>query len=403
LPKSTIACLELCPAEAFLDHPIRKQIQRSAAFLMMVRAISKEYRDDEYRKARPKLSLGKDDVIKLSDDLGLHPAMKGLMPVLESQAFSMVHGVGHPSPNRSHFESMDIWHTCQRNDNRVASGWLGRIMENGLVSDGDAAAYHLGGEPLPMALVGRGVQVPSIREVEQIKFKASALYTLNAGMNGDNQTGVSDRMQAGTIYAGEAGESEELLSFLSASTDSAVRTSQRITGVLSNARDDAEFPASQLGEKLKVISRLILAGLKTRVYYVTLDGFDTHANQWAAHTGLLCQWADALGAFHQRLSQAGESERLLVMTFSEFGRRLKENASGGTDHGAAAPMFLSGPKLPQLQVGAIPSLTDLDDGDLKYHTDFRQVYATVIEHWLRQTSEHSLGGRFEPLSGMFHS
>jgi uncharacterized protein (DUF1501 family) len=157
LPKSTIACLELCPAEAFLDHPIRKQIQRSAAFLMIVRTISKEYQDDEYRKARPKLSLGKDDVIELSDDLGLHPAMKGLMPVLESQAFSMVHGVGYPSPNRSHFESMDIWHTCQRKDNRVASGWLGRIMENGLVSDGDAAAYHLGGEPLPMALVGRGV------------------------------------------------------------------------------------------------------------------------------------------------------------------------------------------------------------------------------------------------------
>jgi uncharacterized protein (DUF1501 family) len=222
-------------------------------------------------------------------------------------------------------------------------------------------------------------------------------------MNGDNQTGVSDRMQAGTIYAGEAGESEELLSFLSASTDSAVRASQRITGVLYNASDDAEFPASQLGEKLKVISRLILAGLKTRMYYVTLDGFDTHANQLAAHTGLLRQWADALGAFHQRLSQAGESVRVLVMTFSEFGRRLKENASGGTDHGAAAPMFLSGPKLPLLQVGAIPSLTDLDDADLKYHTDFRQVYATVIEHWLRQTSEHSLGGRFEPLSGTFHS
>jgi uncharacterized protein (DUF1501 family) len=143
-----------------------------------------------------------------------------------------------------------------------------------------------------------------------------------------------------------------------------------------------------------------LAGLKTRVYYVTLDGFDTHANQLAAHQGLLRQWSEALAAFHKRLELAGESERVLVMTFSEFGRRLKENASEGTDHGAAAPMFLSGPKLPQLQVGSIPSLVDLDDGDLKHHTDFRSVYASVIENWLGQSSDYALGGKHEPISGL---
>ncbi|XZE17958.1 DUF1501 domain-containing protein [Pirellulaceae bacterium SH449] len=344
------------------------------------------FRDDEYRKSRPKLCLGKDDVIKLSDDMGLHPALEGLMPVIDSQSFSIVHGVGYPLPNRSHFESMDIWHTCQRKDNRASSGWLGRIMENGFDSQGDSAAYHLGAEPLPLALMGRGVQVPSIREVEQMKFKSKA---------------IEERIPAMTYESKLGDESDDLLGFLSASTDSAVRASQRITGVLSRASDDSEFPESQLGEKLKVISRLILAGLKTKVYYVTLDGFDTHANQLAAHAGLLRQWADALGAFHQRLARGGESERVLVMTFSEFGRRLKENASEGTDHGAAAPMFLSGPKLPQLEAGELPSLSDLDDGDLKYHTDFRRVYAAVIEGWLGVSSEHALGGRFEPLPNLF--
>ncbi len=345
------------------------------------------YRDEDYRKARPTLGIATSDVLKLNDDVGAHPAMKDIMSVIDSGRFSIVHGVGYPAPNRSHFESMDIWHSCQRKENRTDSGWLGRIFEKEFLDQSDSAGLHLGAESLPLALVGRGVQVPSIREVEQMKFKSSGIDSSMEGMNRE---------------AAHGDDSGDLIGFLSASTDAAVRASQRISGALAKSGDDTGFPESQLAEKLKVISRLILAGLKTRVYYVTLDGFDTHANQLAAHQGLLRQWSEALAAFHKRLDSAGESDRVLVMTFSEFGRRLKENASEGTDHGAAAPMFLSGPKLPQLQVGSIPSLVDLDDGDLKHHTDFRAVYASVIENWLGQSSDYALGGKHEPVAGLLH-
>lgn len=344
------------------------------------------YRDDDYRKARPTLGIDATDVLKLGDDIGLHPAMKDVMSLIEQNSFSIVHGVGYPAPNRSHFESMDIWHSCQRKENRTDSGWLGRIFEKGFLDLSDSAGLHLGAESLPLALVGRGVQVPSIREVEQMKFKSSS---------------IDQSMEKMDLDATDISDSEDLIGFLSASTDIAVRASHRIAGALASSTDDSEFPESQLADKLKVISRLILAGLKTRVYYVTLDGFDTHANQLAAHQGLLRQWSEALAAFHKRLERAGESNRVLVMTFSEFGRRLKENASEGTDHGAAAPLFLSGPKLPQLQVGSLPSLVDLDDGDLKHHTDFRRVYASVIENWLGQSSEYALAGKHEPIAGLF--
>jgi uncharacterized protein (DUF1501 family) len=342
------------------------------------------FRNDDYRKARPKLGIPEDDVIKLDDELGLHPSLRGVSELVDAGRFSIVHGVGYPSPNRSHFESMDIWHTCQRKETRTDTGWLGRVFERNPNISGDSAGLHLGGEALPFALVGRGVQLPSIREVEQMKFKASKQAV----------------MATATPVAAASSSDSELLGFLSASTEVAVCASQRIESALARPDHDSDFPKTQLGEKLKVISRLILAGLRTQVYYVTLDGFDTHANQLAAHQGLLRQWSDALSSFHKRLTRDGQSERVLVMTFSEFGRRLKANASQGTDHGAAAPMFFSGPTLSKLQIGSLPSLTNLDDGDLKHHTDFRQVYATVIEKWLKQESERPLGGKYALLEGL---
>jgi uncharacterized protein (DUF1501 family) len=149
-----------------------------------------------------------------------------------------------------------------------------------------------------------------------------------------------------------------------------------------------------LGEKLRIISRLIHAGLGTRIYYVTLDGFDTHANQLDVHASLLRQWSDAVAAFSRSLERGGQRDRVLVMTFSEFGRRVAENASLGTDHGAAAPMFFTGPVFASQRIGELPSLTDLDDGDLKFHTDFRDVYSAVIDDWLGGSSSKALGSAF---------
>lgn len=353
------------------------------------------YSNELYVKARPKLSVTAEQVLKIDSETGLHPSLRGVSNLLESGRFSIVHGVGYPSPNRSHFESMDIWHSCQRKEARTSDGWLGRLFASeSSDKQSDAPGMHLGSEPMPPALVGRGVHVPSIASVEQMRLKSKD--------NAPDENSASKMEERNESNPSQSTDSD-LLGFVSTSTEIALQASQRIDKALATPDSDKFALNSPLWDKLKIVSRLILAGLSTRVYYVTLDGFDTHSNQAEAHSGLLRQWSEAIEAFHARLREAGQQERVLVMTFSEFGRRLAENASQGTDHGAAAPLYLSGPTLQMPQFGKIPALNDLDDGDLKFHTDFRRVYATLIEDWLGHDSEKSLGGKYEKLNGLIRS
>lgn len=346
------------------------------------------YNHDDYRKARPKLGIAAEDVLRIDSENGLHPSLSGLSRLLEAGRFSIVQGVGYEAPNRSHFESMDIWHTCHRKEQRTGEGWLGRwAASTDNSTHGDSLGLHLGHEQQPLALAARGVQLPSIAAMEQFRLKVI-----------DDGSLVEPTMSTmAEAVSASADAAEGLLGFLQTSTESALAASDRINKALSQSDTSHEFPESQLGEKLQVISRLILAGLSTKVYYVTLDGFDTHALQPQAHAGLLRQWSEAVEALVNRLERAGQAERVLVMTFSEFGRRVQENASQGTDHGAAAPVFFAGPSLAQSIVGELPSLTDLDDGDLKFHTDFRRVYATLLEGWFGASSREILGGQFETL------
>ena len=349
------------------------------------------YSNELYYKARPKLAIPKEDVLKFNSEVGLHPSMRGIANLIEEKNFCVLNGVGYPNPNRSHFESMDIWHSCQRKESRSADGWLGRFFsqnsQTGNANSTDSLGLHLGREQLPMALAARGVQTPSLASIEQLRWKGST-------------DAANPRMEIEMTPNAKGIPSSEssLLDFVSASTSAAMKASVRLEKALASPDSSGDFPNSQLGEKLKVISRLLLAGLRTKVYYVVLDGFDTHANQLAAHAGLMRQWSDALNAFHKRLNSAGMGEQVLVMTFSEFGRRVAENASQGTDHGAAAPVFLSGPKLVNSLIGIQPSLSELDDGDLKYHTDFRRVYATLLEDWLGVQSKEVLLQEFDKLT-----
>ena len=344
-----------------------------------------------YYKARPKLAIPKEDVLKFNADIGLHPSMRGIASLIEDKKFCVIQGVGYPIPNRSHFESMDIWHSCQRKETRSNDGWLGRyfLQMNQPTSDvpTDSFGLHLGSEQLPLALVARGVQTPSLSSVEQLRWKGKSESSM-----------ALDAIEKTPRTKREVDTESNLLDFVSASTTAAMQASDRLEKALASPDSSGDFPNSQLGEKLKIVSRLLLAGLKTKVFYVTLDGFDTHANQLVAHSGLMRQWSEALRSFHQRLDSAGLGERVLVLTFSEFGRRVAENASQGTDHGAAAPAFLSGPKLENTFVGNQPSLSDLDDGDLKFHTDFRRVYATLIEDWLGASSKNILTEEHPKLS-----
>ena len=345
------------------------------------------YRHEAYRKARPKLGIPAADVHKIDDEIGLHPSLSGAMRLLESGRFSIVQGVGYKSPNRSHFESMDIWHTCERKEQRSGDGWLGRMFAaSSLDSKLDSMGLHLGREQQPRAVAARGVQVPSIATIDQFRLKVADDGSL------DMHT-MKLPEEPSTLIP----DSNALLGFVQSSTASALAASERIEKALKRSVADTDFPDTPLGEKLQVISRLILAGLSTKVYYVTLDGFDTHSQQTFSHSSLLRHWSDAIEALVNRLEKAGQADRVLLMSFSEFGRRVKENASQGTDHGAAAPVFFAGPNFPTHIIGKQPSLTDLDDGDLKFHTDFRSVYATLLEKWFCIPSEPILGQHFKPL------
>ena len=347
------------------------------------------YTNDLYYKARPKLAIPKDEVLKFNADIGLHPSLRGVADLIENKQFCLLQGIGYPNPNRSHFESMDIWHSCQRKETRGTEGWLGRFFSQSSQLENtdatDSLGLHLGSEQLPLALVARGVQTPSLSSIDQLRWKGKP--------EGNMASKEEMEPQPKTAITSE----NSLLDFVSASASAAMHASERLEKALASPDSAGDFPDSHLGEKLKVVSRLLLARLKTRVYYVTLDGFDTHANQLLAHAGLMRQWSEALTAFHKRLNSAGLQDRVMVLTFSEFGRRVAENASQGTDHGAAAPAFLSGPKLERSLIGSQPSLSDLDDGDLKHHTDFRRLYATLIEDWLGSPSKQILASEYAKL------
>lgn len=339
------------------------------------------YRDELYAKSRPKLGIPSSDVIKLDDELGLHPSLRSLEDRCSANRFTIVQGVGYPVPNRSHFESMDIWHSCHSKKDRTQSGWLGRwISEQNSNPTTDSTAIHLGSEPLPLACQERGVQVPSLSSLEQMRLKSKVIDAQSLEMKSE-KTASSEG-------------SGSLLDFVSTSTVAALQVSERLEKILAQPDASGDFPKTAIGDKLRAVSRLILSGVKTRVYYVTLDGFDTHANQPDVHASLLRQWSEALSAFLSRLEQSGQQDRVLVMTFSEFGRRVSENASQGTDHGAAAPMFLAGPRLPKIIQGPNPDLSDLDDGDLKYKIDFRSVYSAVLDSWLGTDSRKALDGDY---------
>jgi len=339
------------------------------------------YRDELYAKSRPKLGIPSSDVIKLDDQLGLHPSLRSLEDRCSANRFTIVQGVGYPVPNRSHFESMDIWHSCHAKKDRTQSGWLGRwISEQDSNPSTDSTAIHLGSEPLPLACQERGVQVPSLSSLEQMRLKSKVIDAQGLEMKSEK--------------AASSEGSGSLLDFVSTSTVAALQVSERLEKILAQPDASGDFPKTAIGDKLRAVSRLILSGVKTRVYYVTLDGFDTHANQPDVHATLLRQWSEALSAFLSRLEQSGQQDRVLVMTFSEFGRRVSENASQGTDHGAAAPMFLAGPRLPKIIQGPNPDLSDLDDGDLKYKIDFRSVYAAVLDSWLGTDSRKALDGDY---------
>lgn len=339
------------------------------------------YGDEGYAKHRDKLRLPVDRLHKLNDSLALHPSMKGMAELFQSQRLAVVQGVGYPNPNRSHDVSMAIWHTARFDTaDHKQYGWLGRALDP-LPTSGAPAAMLVGDGALPMALVGRRSVAGSFSRLDELAVNNDAVRATVPLPEGK----------------GTVAQTSDLDAFVRRSTLDAYATADAVTAAAARQQTKASYPNSQLAQHLSMIARLIEANLPTRVFYAVQRGYDTHAVQMETHSRLLDELSRAVAAFVDDLKAAGLAERVLVMTFSEFGRRVAENASAGTDHGTAAPMFLAGGAVKPGIFGTPPGLLDLDDGDLKMTVDFRAVYAGILRDWLAVDPMPVLGGEFESL------
>jgi uncharacterized protein (DUF1501 family) len=293
--------------------------------------------------------------------------------LFEDGQFTIVQGVGYPNPNRSHFESMAIWHRARIDSHQGEDdGWLGRAVDSVPKRDG-ADSVYVGDEAIPAALKGRRANAVSLERVGDLEL-LTPLAPSKSPAPGHALTEFVTRTQIQSFDA-----------------------ARRFEQSARNDRSTTVYPATALGRHLQLVARLIKLGVGTRVYYAPQDGYDTHVGQFYPHGELLSDFSGAVGAFLGDLKAAQLADQVVVLAFSEFGRRVQENGSAGTDHGAAGPVFLAGGKVRGGLIGDHPSLSDLDEGDLKMSIDFRSVYATILTDWLGIEAAAVLGGVYATL------
>ena len=363
------------------------------------------YANDFYRKARPRIGLAGEKVIKLNDDIGFNAALSGFKNLYDTGNLAVVQGVGYPNPNRSHFRSTEIWQTASASDRIEKYGWLGRYFDNACAGADPTVGVAIGSQ-LPQAFFAKQPNGICLNNPQNYRFMSNGAATeesykklneleMSSAMPDDKNSGGS----IGSLAAGMPMQGGSVVDFISRTALDAQMSSEKVREIAARVQTQATYPGSQLGTSLKLVAKLIGGGLPTRVYYVSQGGYDTHTNQIGTQARLLQDLGDATKAFVEDMKAQGNMQRVLVMTFSEFGRRVSENANGGTDHGAAAPMFIVGNKVKAGLLGKYPSLapSDLYQGDIKYNVDFRNVYAAVLENWLKTKSAPILGKQFEPL------
>lgn len=354
--------------------------------------------DDAYFRARPTLAIPKTSVHTLSGGFGLHPGLSGLKSLHDDGSLAVLHGVGYPNPNRSHFRSTEIWQTATDSDKTARHGWLGRYFDACCEGADPAVGISIGSPRSPQAFAAEKRRGISFATPSQFKFDLAKSSNPEAAEE-FFRAGEGDEMQGGSIgmIDGHADAGGDTLDFLQRATLDATISSDRILATIARSQSTVAYPAGRLARDLNTVARLIAGGMPTCVYYVSQGGYDTHSNQSDSHARLMAELGGALSAFAADLKAQGNFERVLTMTFSEFGRRVAENASRGTDHGAAAPMFLLGGNLNPGLHGTPPSLEKLHNGDLVHGIDFRGVYATILEKWLASPSVPVLRGKFEML------
>jgi uncharacterized protein (DUF1501 family) len=337
------------------------------------------YRDDNYYKSRPTIGLKKESIINLDNELGFHPSLLPLKKLYDKGYVSIINNVGYPNPNRSHFRATDIWQTASRSNQYLQSGWVGRYLDNfnqkpyGAIEINESLSLALKGENLNgMAIKNPNIlykttQDPYLKNIAK-HYEASHLSEHNLGYL--YKTMIDTESSAKYIY----------------------ETSKTVSTTI-------DYPKYGFSNQLKTTAKFINSGLKTKIFYADLNGFDTHVNQINTHKRLLKIYADSMDAFVKDLQSQNTFNDTLILTFSEFGRRVKQNRGNGTDHGSANTLFIIGGNLKTPGIyNKMGSLENLDEnGDIKFEIDFRTIYATVLKKWLNVNDYVVLNQSFNQL------
>lgn len=338
------------------------------------------FTDPKYYELRPTLAIGADKVRRIHEKLGLHPSMAGLETLYKEGKVAVINNVGYPRPNRSHFKSMEIWQAASP-DTSLAYGWVGRHLD----------LLHSRSPLNPVYAIGLSTDKPRALHTDHYSVPCFASLADIQNMVGDPDAERLLRAIQGT--GGSEGE-QVVREANKAALDAMALLRDRLKGF----EPKQQYPDNAFGNGFKQLAQLIATSPQTRVLYFSAGGFDTHARQAEQHERLLQGFSEGVLAFQREMEALGKADKVMVLVFSEFGRRSYENASLGTDHGAAAPMFLIGKSVKGGLYGPMPDLMNLMDGDLKYGIDFRQVYATALDNWMGGESEKVLSGKFDALN-----
>jgi uncharacterized protein (DUF1501 family) len=340
----------------------------------------------DYYRYRPSLGVPQSDVLRIDDVVGLNPVLGPFKKMYDAGKVAIVQGVGYPDPDHSHFRSTEIWQTAQPKGYE-STGWIGRYLDTaGLPKENLFNAVALN-NVLPELMISKTTDVPAVDALRG--------YGLRSDSSATNREAFHEFVRDTTVpfrspFLAQVAEIE----------DHAQRGAEELPKLVAGYKSQATYPTTALGRSLALAAQIVGSKLGTRVLYIQHGSFDTHVTQKQTQDRLLTDFANAIDAFYTDLAAHGNDGRVLTMTFSEFGRRVPENASRGTDHGEAAPVFLIGGGVKGGLYGQHPDLAQLNMGNLPFSTDFRSVYATVIERWLGRPSAAIVGGTFSPLTAL---
>jgi uncharacterized protein (DUF1501 family) len=339
-----------------------------------------------YFDARPTLKITQGEVLAINNEVGLHPSLAQLNELYNNGKLAIVQGVGYPKPDHSHFRSMEIWQTAEP-EKYNRSGWLARYVESSLGQSNNPLKALQIGNNANKSFNSEKVNVPVIQTVETYNLFDPKTPKTDQNRLAQAFLDMYDPKRQGT----------QVKVTCERGTD-AYQSVDAIHSLTNAYQNRLEYPKSNIARDLQLVSKMLAGKSGTRVFYVELGGFDDHVQEKDQHAKLLKQLDEALGTFYKDLEAQGLQDRVVTMAFSEFGRRVKENGNGGTDHGTAAPVMILGGKVKGGMYGTMPSLTNLDNGDLKYEVDFRSVYYTLVDNWLKGDANTVLQGSYEKLA-----